>query len=134
IINMHVQSLLDSLTKLDSSNIIKSESSNSTHKDNNNAKESADGIFHKEGLGGVNQDNNIAFQYFEASTNLDNKVAMCHLARCYKEGICTSMDPDRAFIWYLKAAEHGDKDGMRNVMRCYEGIETLTDPNRASYW
>ncbi|GBC52516.2 kinase-like domain-containing protein [Rhizophagus irregularis DAOM 181602=DAOM 197198] len=60
---------------------------------------------------------------------------MNNLAICYKIGEGTEKNLEKAFYWYQKAAENGDKEAQFNLGVCYEeriGIEK--DEVKASYW
>ncbi|CAB5366780.1 unnamed protein product [Rhizophagus irregularis] len=60
---------------------------------------------------------------------------MYNLAICYKNGNETEKNLKKAFNWYHKAAENGDKEAQFNLGACYEeGIGIEKDEVKASYW
>ncbi|CAB5379990.1 unnamed protein product [Rhizophagus irregularis] len=60
---------------------------------------------------------------------------MNNLAIYYKNGEGTEENLEKAFYWYQKAAENGDKEAQFNLGVCYEeGIGIEKDEVKASYW
>ncbi|CAB5297795.1 unnamed protein product [Rhizophagus irregularis] len=60
---------------------------------------------------------------------------MTGLARCYENGKGTEKNLEKAFHWYQKAAENGDKEAQFNLGVFYEeGIGIEKDEVKASYW
>ncbi|RHZ84535.1 hypothetical protein Glove_79g93 [Diversispora epigaea] len=62
-------------------------------------------------------------------------VGQFNLGYCYRHGIGTTKDEEKAFQWYLKSAEGGDHTGQFNLGDCFEkGIGTTKDEEKAFQW
>src|SRR5437763_531952 len=60
---------------------------------------------------------------------------MNNLIKCYKNGKKTEKNLEKAFYWYQKAAESGNKSAMNNLAICYEnGKGTEKNLEKAFYW
>ncbi|RHZ82320.1 hypothetical protein Glove_109g424 [Diversispora epigaea] len=54
---------------------------------------------------------------------------------CYYYGIGTSKDNEKAFLWFLKSTEGGNRYGQCNLGYCYRhGIGTTKDEEKAFQW
>jgi hypothetical protein len=57
------------------------------------------------------------------------------LGWCYHNGIGVSVDKEKAFSWYQKAAEAGNTYAQRDLGLCYEtGIGVSVDNEKAFFW
>ena len=62
-------------------------------------------------------------------------LAECQIGYFYLEGLGVEKDPERAFYWTRRAAEHGDRDGQFNLGWFYEeGTGAERDPAQAVRW
>ena len=62
-------------------------------------------------------------------------LAECQIWYFYLEGLGVEKDPERAFYWTRRAAEHGDRDGQFNLGWFYEeGTGAERDPAQAARW
>ncbi|RHZ79963.1 hypothetical protein Glove_139g258 [Diversispora epigaea] len=75
-------------------------------------------------------------QYTERQNNLEgNSNGQNNLGDCYRNGIGTTKDEEKAFQWYMKSAEGGNCSGQNNLGDCYRnGIGTTTDEEKAFQW
>ena len=67
---------------------------------------------HRDGEG-VEQDYNLAYQYFTMSAEQGHASAMVDVGLCYEYGRGVEIDKTEAVKWYKKAADLGDKYGTR---------------------
>ena len=64
-----------------------------------------------------------------------NDEAQYTLGRYYEFGYGTEKDYNKAFKWYLKAAEYGDVESQYKVASCYySGTMTLKDESESRKW
>ena len=62
-------------------------------------------------------------------------LAECQAGYFYWEGLGVEKNPDKAFYWTRRAAEHGDWDGQYNLAEFYEKGEcTAPDMEQARRW
>lgn len=62
-------------------------------------------------------------------------LAECQIGYCYLKGLGVESDPEKAFYWTRRAAEHGDWDGQYNLAGFYEnGAGAAPDLGRAIHW
>ncbi|CAG8598067.1 2388_t:CDS:2 [Ambispora gerdemannii] len=65
----------------------------------------------------------------------NNYKYACLLGFCYDKGFGTFIDPQKAFQWYLRAAEQNDSFGQNQVGYFYQnGIGTKVNDEKAFYW
>ncbi len=77
------------------------------------------------GLGdGVEQDDFMAFRWYQLSAEQGNSVAQCCLGDYYRLGDGVDQDYSAAFKWYQLSAEQGDLDAQYYLGLLYgEGAE-----------
>lgn len=77
-----------------------------------------------------------AKHYYELSASKGNVVSCYNLACCYNRGKGMEVDKDKAFRWFMAAAEAGDSDAQFQVGNFYfEGIGSVKEDNaKAAYW
>ena len=62
-------------------------------------------------------------------------LAECQVGYFYLKGLGTEKNPEKAFYWTERAAEHGDWDGQYNLGTLYEeGIGCAPDMEKAMHW
>lgn len=62
-------------------------------------------------------------------------LAECQIGYFYAEGLGVERDPEKAFYWTRRAAEHGDWDGQFNLGCFYEeGLGVERDLEQAVRW
>lgn len=62
-------------------------------------------------------------------------LAECQIGYFYTEGLGVEKDPEKAFYWTHRAAEHGDWDGQFNLGCFYEeGLGVERDMEQAARW
>lgn len=62
-------------------------------------------------------------------------LAECQVGYFYSHGLGTERDPEKAFYWTRRAAEHGDRDGKYNLAECYaDGFGVERNREQAEYW
>ena len=62
-------------------------------------------------------------------------LAECQIGYFYLEGLGVEKNPEQAFYWSRRAAEHGDRDGQFNLGCFYEeGTGTAPDMELAVRW
>ncbi|RHZ84618.1 hypothetical protein Glove_79g104 [Diversispora epigaea] len=75
------------------------------------------------------------FQWYLKLAEAGNHKGQNNLGNCYRNGIGTTKDEEKAFQWYLKSAEGGDSDGQCNLGYCYyNGIGTTKDEGKTFLW
>ncbi len=74
----------------------------------------------------------LAFKNYAISAGMGYAPAYIKLAECYKRGIGTKSDRQRAFMWYEYAARGGDGEAFFELGLCYAyGIGTAFDYEKA---
>ena len=62
-------------------------------------------------------------------------LAECQIGYFYFEGLGVEKDPERAFFWTRRAAEHGDRDAQYNLACFLEaGVGCSVDREKARSW
>jgi len=87
------------------------------------------------GLGGVQEDNDKAVEYFRSSAEQGYDKAQDDMGVCYENGYGVSKDSKKAFEWYRKAAEQGYAISQKNLGFCYyDGTGVSRDYGKAVEW
>ncbi len=88
--------------------------------------------FFKTGEQVIDEDAALAFKSYAISAGMGYSPAYERLARCYRYGIGTKRDRQRAFMWYEYAAKEGDAAALYGLGVCYaRGIGTAFDFKKA---
>ena len=69
---------------------------------------------------GVEQDDDAAYEWFQAAAEQGYPPAQCALGYCYEVGSGTAEDKTKAVEWYEKAAQRGHATAQCNLAYCYE--------------
>ncbi|MFI3200688.1 MAG: hypothetical protein R3Y54_04055 [Eubacteriales bacterium] len=75
---------------------------------------------------GVEQNGDLAFQYYEMSAAQDNVIGIKNYGICFRDGIGTQVNKEKAFEQFLKGANLGDAVCQNNAgyaYDCGEGVE-----------
>ena len=84
---------------------------------------------------GVEQDDDAAYEWFQAAAEQGYPRAQCNLGYCYESGKGVKEDKARAVKLYRQAAEQGSSVGQCNLGYCMlKGIGIRPDPAQAVYW
>ncbi len=84
---------------------------------------------------GVDEDDNLAFQWYQKAAAQDHAKAQYQLGRCYKKGKGTQKDLKKAYSNFLQAARQENCDAQLALAECYlKGKGTKADRNKALTW
>jgi len=76
-----------------------------------------------------------AFERYLQLAKKGNRQGILNVARMYTEGRGVRANPQRALMWYRRAADAGDSIGQYELARAYdEGIGIAPDPGQARHW
>lgn len=75
--------------------------------------------FYRDGLGGLEQDDDKAFELCSQAAELGDVDAIGDMGYCYEDGIGVDQDYAKALEWYLKAGEAGLALGFLNAGYAY---------------
>ena len=100
------------------------------------------GHAYKYGTWGLEKNGELAFNWFKRASKFGERDALENLAECYDEGIGTEVDKIKAFELYnqcfnryIKDAERGDEEAIRNVIFYYENELGITyNPSKVFVW
>ena len=81
----------------------------------------------------MEMDRTKAFSLFSESAKSEYAEAECNLGMCYELGI--RIDLEKAFHWYMKAAEKGVPRALFKIADFYDsGKGVVADMGKAAYW
>lgn len=83
---------------------------------------------------GVEEDNDIASDYFEQAAEQGLAQAQVYLGRCYFSGFGVEKNIKEAVNWYTKAAEQGDSEAQAKLADCLYEVTEISDYDKAFYW
>lgn len=73
--------------------------------------------------------------YLEIAKQTGYALAECQVGFCYLEGYGTNKDLEKAYLWCMLSAIHGDWDAQYNLASMYEdGVYVNQDIEKAKYW
>lgn len=84
------------------------------------------GLYHADGLGGLQQDDAKAMKYYREAAIMGDKEAQCNLASGYAMGRGAAKDMACALVWFRASAAQGCAMALLNLGRCYalgDGVE-----------
>lgn len=84
------------------------------------------GLYHADGLGGLQQDDAKAMMYYRDAAIMGDKEAQCNLASGYAMGRGVTKDMQCALVWFRASAAQGCAMALLNLGRCYalgDGVE-----------
>ena len=65
------------------------------------------------------ENDDLAFEWYEKSANNDNVYGMYKLGLCYEKGLGVDTDTKKAFYWYKRAADQGNADAQYKLALAY---------------
>ena len=74
------------------------------------------------------------FEKMMVAAEYGNQDAMLEIAKCYKLGIGTNTDINKAIDWYKRCAEKGNTSAMFNLGICYNEVGSNHDMAKAIEW
>ena len=84
---------------------------------------------------GVEEDDQLAFQWYSKSAAQGYAKAQYQLGRCYHKGKGVPKDNKRAFDLFTQAAKQDNGDAQLALGICYlKGKGTAVDEKKAKYW
>lgn len=73
--------------------------------------------------------------YLKIAVETGYALAECQVGFCYLEGYGTAKDLEKAYLWCMLSAIHGDWDAQYNLASMYEaGLYVNEDMEKAKYW
>ncbi|MBO6117603.1 MAG: sel1 repeat family protein [Bacteroidales bacterium] len=83
----------------------------------------------------LEEDKNLALEYFEKAASANQALAQSKLGYYYKRGVVVKKDYDMSAYWYQKGAENGHSIAQNQLAFCYmKGEGVLQDLEQAAYW
>lgn len=84
---------------------------------------------------GVEENDALAFQWYQKSANQDYAKAQYRLGRCYYKGNGTQKNLTLAVTWFTKAAKQENADAQLALGKCYmKGKGVTADEKKARTW
>lgn len=84
---------------------------------------------------GVEEDDQLAFQWYSKSAAQGYHKGQYELGRCYRKGKGVAKDNKKAFDLFTKAAKQDNGDAQLALGICYmKGKGTTADAAKAKYW
>lgn len=77
------------------------------------------GHCYRDGLGGSVRDGNRAYSYYNKAAEGGNPQGYVEMAKCHITGIGADEDPDKAFVYLVKAENEGCSDASRMLGNMY---------------
>lgn len=84
---------------------------------------------------GVDENDELAFQWYSKAAAQNHVKAQCQVGKCYKDGEGVAKDRTKAVEWFAKAAKQDNADAQYQMGKAYlkgNGIER--DVNKAKTW
>lgn len=84
---------------------------------------------------GVDEDDNLAFQWYSKAAAQGHAKSQYQLGQCYRKGEGVAKDYNKAVEWYTKAAKQGNADAQYQLGKCYmKGRGVTADQAKAKSW
>ncbi len=84
---------------------------------------------------GVEENNKLAFGWYQKSAAQDYAKAQYQLGKCYKNGEGVEKDRKKAVEWFAKAARQDNADAQLALGKSYmKGKGIAADPKKAKQW
>lgn len=90
------------------------------------------GYMHRKGLGGLSQDNEMAFEWYQKSAENGYAYAQNNLGFMYENGLGTDKNLSQARFWYEKACNNStSNNGCNNLKQLLENKNSSSDLSNA---
>lgn len=84
---------------------------------------------------GVEENDKLAFEWYQKSAAQDYAKAQYQLGKCYKNGEGVDKDRKKAVEWFAKAARQDNADAQLALGKSYlKGKGIAADPKKAKSW
>lgn len=84
---------------------------------------------------GVEEDNQLAFQWYKKASDQGYHKGQYELGRCYRKGKGVPKDNKKAFELFTLSAKQDNGEAQLALGECYmKGKGTTADPVKAKYW
>lgn len=93
------------------------------------------GLYTAEGLAGLQQSSEQAYELYRSAAIKGDAEAQCNLGTAFATGTGVAKDMNSAVVWFRASALQGNATAMVNLAKCcLHGLGTAPDPDQAKAW